>query len=135
MIPKGGSIRNATLQEQQKPSRTWKLDWEKGTVDGMTDGIEAVKQAVYLMLRTERFQHEIYSFNYGSELESLIGKDPLLVQSEVNRMIKEALQQDDRIRDVQNVEVTIFGDSLLVKFDVVTIFGTFQDEQEVTRNV
>ncbi|WP_019123711.1 DUF2634 domain-containing protein [Brevibacillus massiliensis] len=82
MIPTGASILNAPVEEQQQPSLTWKLDPEKKRITGMIDGLEAVKQAVGIMLRTERFRYLIYSFNFGSELKGLIGLSPLFVQSE-----------------------------------------------------
>lgn len=131
MIPTGGSILNAPVEEQQQPSLTWKLDLENKRITQMIDGLEAVKQAAFVILETERFQYLIYSFDFGSELQGLIGKSPLFVQSEIRRLIKEALLQDDRITDVQNVSFQTTGDSMLVEFTVVTIFGNFTMTREV----
>jgi phage baseplate assembly protein W len=131
MIPAGGSILNAPVEEQQQPSLTWKLDLENKRITQMIDGLEAVKQAVFVILETERFQHLIYSFDFGSELQGLIGKSPLFVQSEIRRLIKEALLQDDRITDVQNITFQTQGDSMLVEFTVVSVFGNFTMTKEV----
>lgn len=131
MIPTGGSILNAPVEEQQQPSLTWKLDFEAKRITQMVDGLEAVKQAAFVILETERFQHLIYSFNFGSELEGLIGKSPLFVQSEVRRLIREALLQDDRITDVRDITFQTQGDSLLVEFTVVSVFGDFTMTKEV----
>lgn len=131
MIPTGGSILNAPVEEQQQPSLTWKLDLENKRITQMIDGLEAVKQTAFVILETERFQYLIYSFDFGSELQGLIGKSPLFVQSEIRRLIKEALLQDDRITDVQNVSFQTTGDSMLVEFTVVTIFGNFTMTKEV----
>jgi phage baseplate assembly protein W len=131
MIPAGGSILNAPVEEQQQPSLTWKLDLENKRIIQMIDGLEAVKQAVFVILETERFQHLIYSFDFGSELQGLIGKSPLFVQSEIRRLIKEALLQDDRITDVQNITLQTQGDSVLVEFTVISVFGNFTMTKEV----
>jgi len=120
------------VEEEQQPSLTYGIDFEKGRIVGMIDGLEAVKQAVFLILQTERYRYLIYSADYGSELEGLIGRDPLFVRSELKRRIREALLQDDRIEDVTNFDIQINGDSALVRFTVVTIFGDFEAEQEVT---
>src|SRR5690606_37221998 len=120
------------IVEEQQPSLTFGVDFDRGRVIGMVDGLEAVKQAVFLILQTERYRHLIYSDDYGSELEGLIGRDPLFVQSELKRRIREALMQDDRIEDVTNFSIRFDGDSALVRFTVVSIFGNFEAEQEVT---
>ena len=131
MIPTGGSITNASVEEQQQPSLTWKLDLENKRITQMVDGLEAVKQAAFIILETERFAYLIYSFSFGSELQGLIGKSPLFVQSEVRRLIREALLQDDRITDVRDLTFQSNGDSMLVEFTIVTIFGDFTMTREV----
>lgn len=123
---------NLEIVEEQQPSLTFGIDFDRGRVVGMIDGLEAVKQAVFLILQTERYRYLIYTPDYGSELEGLIGRDPLFVQSELKRRIREALMQDDRIEDVTNFSIQFDGDSALVRFTVVSIFGNFEAEQEVT---
>lgn len=132
MIPQGSTI-NAPIEEVEQPSLTWKLDFEKGKVTRVIDNLEAIKQAVFKILQTDRFNYLIYSFNYGNELESLIGQSPLFVQSEFTRMITEALTQDDRITGIENMQIDIEGDRMLARFIVVTQYGSF--EQEVSTNV
>lgn len=120
------------VEEEQQPSLTYAIDFEKGRIRGMIDELEAVKQAVFLILQTERYRYLIYSDDYGSELEGLIGRDPLFVQSEIKRRIREALMQDDRIEDVTNFRLQFNGDSVLIRFTVISIFGEIEAEQEVT---
>lgn len=130
MIPVGGIIQN-TIEETEWPLLTWNLDVAKGRIVGQLDGIEAVKQAAYKILLTPRLQYLIYSDNYGSELEKLIGSNPVFVQSEITRMIREALTQDDRISSLENVQTAAAGDSLLVEFTVISSYGSFDMTQEV----
>jgi phage baseplate assembly protein W len=133
MIPVGGSITNTQVREVQQPSLTWKIDFDKGRIVGMTDGLDAIKQAVIMILKTERYEHLIYSFNYGSELKGLVGAEPGFIRSDLKRRIKEALVQDDRIDDVTDFDITIDGDSATVNFTVVSSLGSFR--QEVITNV
>lgn len=133
MIPTGGTIADAATVEVRQPSRTYKLDFAWGRVAGMIDGLDAVRQAVYKILQTDRFRYEIYSFDYGHELGAAIGANPAFVRSEVSRIIQEALLQDDRITDIQNMQVAIEGDSLTARFTVVSDAGSF--EQEVVTDV
>lgn len=131
MIPSGGIVTNEEITEVEQPSLTWKLDTEKGRILSRVDGLEAVEQAAAKILQTPRYQYLIYTPNYGSELNELIGMDPILVKSEVNRMLQEALTQDDRISGIEDVQITIDGDGLLVEFTVVTEYGSFEMSREV----
>jgi hypothetical protein len=133
MIPTGGSIDIQNIEPIEQPSRTWRLDFERGRVTGMIDGLDAVRQAVFKILQTERFRYLIYDADYGVELASLVGRDPVFVQSELRRRITEALTQDDRIDSVTDFQIDISGDTATVRLTVVSTFGSFQ--QEVTVHV
>lgn len=129
MIPEiGNELLDQPLEEQQQPSLTWKLDFSKGKVTGRTDGLDAVKQAVFKALQTDRFWHDVYGADYGHELKQLIGSSPVFVESEAKRMIEEALLPDDRIDSVDAVEVSITGDQMLIRFTVQSLYGSFDAE-------
>ena len=129
MIPNNEFL-NDPLDEEQQPSLTWELDFEKGKVVGRIDELEAVKQAVFKVMQTDRFWHDIYSFDYGHEFVLLIGSSPLFVESEATRMINDALMQDDRIQSITDMSIHIAGDSMTISFRVVTDFGSFDMEVE-----
>ncbi|AET70759.1 Protein of unknown function (DUF2634) [Desulfosporosinus orientis DSM 765] len=132
MIPSGGTITGATLEIKERPSLTWKMDAAKGRIIGRLDGLEAVKQAAFKILETPRYHYLIYTANYGSELETLIGMNPTFLRSEAARMIREALTQDDRITGVENIRITNIGDSLLIECTVISNYGRFEMTQEVS---
>ena len=119
----------ASVSPKEQPSRTYRLEPNGKRIIGFTDGLEAMKQAVLLILNTERFRHEIYSWNYGNEINTALGEDFGLAQSNVKRFIKEALLQDERITDVDEFA---FGktarNTLNVSFTVNTIFGEIRSE-------
>jgi len=66
-------------------------------------GKEAVKVWIWKALMTARFRHSVYSWDYGSEVESLIGKPftPAVKQSEAVRYVREALMVNPYIRAVR----------------------------------
>lgn len=115
------------------PSLSHRLNVEKYNVVGKVDELEAVKQAVYKILNTERYEKVIYSWNYGIELQDLIGQDLNYVSSEIGDRIRESLIQDDRIEDVTDIEIeTLDKKRLHVTFTVMCVFGEFSMEKEVT---
>lgn len=94
---------------------------------------EAIKVWIYKALLTQRYQHQIYSWDYGSELIELVGRgySPSLTKEEAKRYVKEALIVNPYIIDV-TVDDVLFSDSLLeIKLKVETIYG----ESEVNLNV
>lgn len=118
---------------EEKSNNTYKLNIEKNTIEGKCEGIEAIKQTIYCILNTERFEYLMYSWDYGIETKNLIGEQSTYVIPELERVIKEALIQDDRIEDV--VEFTFNQTSkntITVTFRVVTILGDIMIEKEVS---
>lgn len=119
------------INESTEPSNTFFIDFEKGRISGFIDEKEAVKQAIMLILNTERYKFLIYSWNYGAELEALVGTHPDIVEDECERLIGEALLQDDRITAVYDFEFSRNRDTLLVNFKVDSIYGDIDIETEV----
>ena len=129
MIPTGGQLTTALPSRTAvQPSRTWRLDAETGRIAGKIDGLEAVKQAVFKILQTERYAYMAYSFDYGVELKNLMGQSPAYAQSELRRRIAEALLQDARIQNVRDFQFEQTGDSMTVRFTVESSAGTFDQE-------
>jgi hypothetical protein len=127
MIPQGGVEADIEVQiARQQPNKTYRMDMTTKRIAGTVDSLEAVKQAVYKILDTERFRYYIYDASYGCELANLPGASSSIVQSELNRRIRQALLQDDRITAIQGMNVTATGDEVMAEFTVVSTFGHFQ---------
>ena len=77
------------LQEQTYTNQTYKLSEDK--IEGFTDGLEALKQAVYKILATEQYEYPVYDFTYGIAWKELIGEERPYVRAEMTRMIRAAL--------------------------------------------
>lgn len=117
-------------------TRTYKIDLEAGRVAGFVDETEAMKQAILKILLTERFDYLIYSWNYGIELNAVVGKSYQVFTSEIKRVIQEALLADSRITDVTDFEVAqIDKRTARVSFTAETIFGEIPIERTVTTSV
>ncbi|HUM44423.1 MAG TPA: DUF2634 domain-containing protein [Fervidobacterium sp.] len=129
MIPQRTINVELATEETIETSRTYKITGNR--IQGYTDGLDALKQAIYKVLNTERYEYPIYSFNYGIELENLIGKDPIYVQIELKRRIRECLFRDDRITEVDNFMFEVNGDEIKCTFDVHSIFGNLTASREV----
>lgn len=129
MIPQREQFPEFTIASQ--PSRTYALVLEQNIAQGMVDDAEALMQAIYLILNTERYQYVIYSWNYGIELIDLVGREKSYVLPELERRIREALLQDDRIMAVSRFEFTIRKSRYTVTFVVESIYGNFDVVQEV----
>lgn len=129
MIPEGLIDADLEVTEEYETTKTYKLS--SIDIQGNTDEIDALKQAIYKVLNTEKYEYPIYSFNYGIDLESLIGKDSIYVKVELKRRIQEYLLQDERITSVDNFQYTVTGDSLLCIFDVKSIYGEITITKEV----
>ena len=88
-------------------------------------GNEAIKTWCYKSLQVNRYKYLIYSWNYGSELEHLIGLNytMALAQSECIRCVEECLKINPYIIGVSNI-VSKFNDGLLtITCDLNTIYG------------
>lgn len=117
--------------EENEVSSTYKMRLTQLTINNKTDGLDAMIQAIYKVLNTERFENPIYSYNYGVELIDLYGEDPAWVCPELKRRIHEALTQDERIQDVDDFDFTVEHNVITVRFTVHTTFGNVETERKV----
>ena len=116
------------IQLTSRPSRTWIIDRNTMQVGFMDEGLEAVRQSVEIALNVERFQWQIYNTNFGNELEELVGDDADYIQSELPRMVDDALSVDDRVIDTADYVFSVNGDSMTVSFTVNTVYGQLTEE-------
>lgn len=128
MLP---GINSVNQIEGTMPSYTYNINRNTNRISGYIDNRDAIVQAIYLILQTERYESMIYNWYYGSELDGLIGKNRDYVTSEIKRNIREALLEDDRITEVTDFSISYSDDTALVRFLVQTIFGDIIIEWEV----
>lgn len=132
MIPVSKGVFSLELNAANPPSKSFKLDSETDSINKKIDGIEAVKQAVFKILSTERYLYPIYSWDYGVELSDLFGEPYDYVCAELERRICEALECDDRINSVDDFSFSHGKNGAVnVSFSVHSVFGSFDDDLEV----
>lgn len=132
MIPSTIAFLEQDFEIEEQPTHTYKMNLASELVRGYTDELEAIKQAIYKILNTERYQYVMYSWNYGIELLDLYGEPVSYVCPELERRITEALTWDDRIQSVDNFEFNISKKGEIhVTFTAHTIFGDVVTEKVV----
>ncbi len=124
MIP---NIEIQDTETAQSPSKTWKLDLENNRISGFINGLDAAVQSAAMAIQTERYEHLIFSWQYGSELNTLVGKDTDYVASEAKRMITDALSVDTRITGIHDFS----DENGVIHFTIDTIFGSRAAQAEV----
>ncbi len=132
MIPGTSGFLQSDFEIATQPTKTYRMDIENSQIMGHTDNLEAMKQAIYKIVNTERYQYIMYSWNYGIELLDLFGEPISYVIPEVKRRIREALLWDERINSVDNFETSLPQKGALhISFTVHTIYGDVQAERTV----
>lgn len=119
----------AVVEEEEKPTKTYRLDIENERIVGYVDGIEAVEQAILKILLTPRFKCLIYDDQYGNELSDvIISKDASqdFITSSAEGFVRDALIVDSRIISVGNFSASIEGDECNIRFVAETIYGNIE---------
>lgn len=115
-----------------KFGKSWVFDFEQGdfvlspTGRAMeADGAEAYRQWAQKTLLTPRYRYPIYSRNYGQELEDLLRRNLTRAgnESEIKRMVTEALMVDQRTSSVGDFTFDWQEDSVYFTCTVTTAQG------------
>lgn len=123
--------------ESEQETRTYAIDFVNGRISGFIDGMEALKQAITKILITERYKNLIYSDYYGNEVKDAISNGDVsdsYIESEIPELIKDALSDEERILEIDNFIITADEDetdTLVVSFDVISIYGDFSMEEVI----
>lgn len=119
------------IQYEDMPTNTFIIDRNSGQVKGMSDGLDAMRQTVDVILHAERFRWQIYDQNFGAELQGLIGDEYDFIVGELPRRIEDAFSVDNRIIKVENYVFLRQGNSMKVTFDVLTVYGVVPGEVSI----
>jgi len=132
MIPSASGFLARDFEIEEQPSLTYRMDLDGDSVRGYVDGQEAVRQAIFRILQTERYQYIIYPWWYGIETLDLYGEPVDWVCAELERRVTEALLVDSRITGVTDFEHDTDGKGVVhTTFIVHTIYGDVPAEREV----
>ena len=104
----------------------WGVNFDTGQLTGETvDGSEAVKCWIWKALMTQRFRWALYTWNYGSELESYIGRvlSDEYLKTDVKLALEDCLLINEEIKSITNYSAYVEGDVLYISFTAVTKYG------------
>ena len=132
MLPQSGIDLSQGVVFQDQPSLTWIADPVTNRLRGRGDNYEAVRQAVEIILNIERFKWQIYTPNFGTDYDGLLGTDPGYAASELRRRLEDAFLPDSRILGIRDYTYTFRDVSLTVTFTARTVFGDVPGGMEVT---
>lgn len=113
-------------ETEEKELKDYEIDFEKGYLTGrMVTGLDAIIQSIKLALKIDRYFYSQYSWEYGSELNTLIGKNysQEYVQSEVQRMLEDLVLGFDEVLSISDIQCTMNKDKLTISFELDTIYG------------
>ena len=116
------------------PSKTYRLDLEKGRLVGKVDGIAAVNQAIHKAIITPRFKCLIYNHQYGNEAEAAVtAKDATrdYIEATLEGFVRDALRPDTRILSISDFAIDFEGDAAHISFLAETIFGATEVEEVI----
>ena len=131
VLPESNIPLSGSVEFVSHPSRTWHLNRTTGRIDGICDGRDAVKQAVEIILLTERYRWQIYQPTSGMQWDGLIGQDTGYVAAELQRRLQDALLADDRVTGLKDYSYKTDGRSMSVTFTVTTVYGEIETGTEV----
>lgn len=132
MIPSTTGYLEQDFEITEQPTLTYRMDFQTKNIRGYADKQEAMQQAIYKILLTERYAYAIYSPNYGIETLDLYGEPVSWVCPELERRIREALLADSRITAVTDFKFDFsVKRSVHCSFTAHTIFGDIEAERTV----
>ena len=122
------------MEFTEDTSLTYAIDNDTLKIAGKNDRLDAMVQAIQLLLNTQVDKYIIYSMErkYGWDFEDLIGMPATYCVPEIERRVTEALLLDTRITDVGNFEFEVNKNTIHVTFQVGTIFGKAEVETDVS---
>ncbi len=133
MIPSSVGFLAQDFEIEEQPSLTYKMNLNGDSVRGIVDNQEAMKQTIFRILSTERYQFIIYPWYYGIETLDLYGEPVTYVCTELERRIAEALLTDIRISSVTDFEFDLEVKGVVhATFTVNTIYGAIKADKGVS---
>lgn len=114
----------------------WDYDWNIPIIANgdfvIVEGLEAVKSWAFRALQTQRAKYEIFTWNYGVDIESHIGKILDTKQKiDITREITECLMQNKHITNVTDFNFVIDKRKVTISFKITTDYGDFLEAVEI----
>lgn len=134
MIPKLRDQLARPLQPVRRPSLVWAYinvvgsdEAEETRLDGLVDNTEALRQAIWHIVHTERYSYPgILENSEGIELEQFIGESFLYFRAKVYQVFSDAILRDDRVRSIRLISTSNPWPTIAhAEFEINSVFGPF----------
>ena len=89
---------------------------------------DAISVWIYHAIKTYRYAFSIYSWDFGCEIDTLLGQNytPAHTKAEVTRYIADALMINPYILSIDKIIVNFDGDTLQVDVRVITVYEALE---------
>lgn len=114
------------IEELPYQPKEYEINYRTGQLTGrVVEGKEAVMAWVWLALQTARYRYYIYSWDYGQEIEELVGQgySKEYTKAELEAMIEACLTVNPYIEGIENFEAEFRDSILTATFAITTRFG------------
>lgn len=121
-------------EEEEYYPREYDIDFKTGKLTGkIADGARALAVWAYLAIRTQRYKFFQYSWNYGCDINELIGttNSDEYVYSEINRMLTDCLEVNPYINGIEDLQIERSNEKIYIQFTLQTDYG----EEVIETNV
>lgn len=126
----------STAGKQRIVPKEYEIDFATGQLTGrIAEGKEAIKVWIWLALQVPRYRHYIYTWDYGSDFEELIGQGYTeeYIAAETQRMTEDCLLVNKYIQGITGFCINMAGTTLNISFTAETIYGDIEfRDQAVT---
>ena len=106
--------------------KEYEIDFETGQLTGrIVTGLEAILVWAWLALHTAKYRYIQYSWDYGNEVDTLIGQkaDAEYIETSVKTMLEECLLINKHITDIEVIEFNIEDNKATGKIRIITDYG------------
>lgn len=102
----------------------------------IVEGLEAVKSWAFRALETQRARYEIFTWDYGLDVESFIGKVLTdKVKIDLTKEVIECLLENKHIINVTDFKFTTDKNKVFINIKIVTEYGEFSEEVELDETI
>lgn len=111
--------------EEEAEPKEYEIDFETGQLTGrIVTGLEAILVWAWLALNTAKYRYIQYSWDYGHELDTLIGQaSNENLETSVQTMLEECLLLNEHITGVGILEFNIEENKVAGKIKIITDYG------------
>lgn len=128
MTPESNLL-NAEYNNENQTWTTYKMNTESLTIEGLCNGKDALKQAVYKLIMTESNKFLIYDDSYGIKLVDVYGRDMAYASALIKLRLNDAFKNDSRIKGIENLIMSSDKNKLMLEFTLDTEYGSIDFSQ------